>query len=126
MTATRMSAATMTSDPPNPDGDGYSGAQPHPVPLDAPDIALRGQRLLAYGERLRSKEAEIIQEPVRDRPMGRPHRPLMDRYNPEVRVRQPRAPLLVNQLADIREFAHPRQQRTEPVMYREPPKKKKK
>ncbi len=22
----------------------------HPVPLDAPDVALRGQRLLAYGE----------------------------------------------------------------------------
>ncbi len=28
------------------------GARHHPVPLDAPDVALTGQRLLAYGERL--------------------------------------------------------------------------
>ncbi len=28
------------------------GAGRHPVPLDAPDVVLRGQRLLAYGERL--------------------------------------------------------------------------
>ncbi len=30
--------------PLNPDGDGYLGAQRHHVPLDAPDVALRGQR----------------------------------------------------------------------------------
>ena len=34
------------------------GARRQPVPLDAPDVALRGQRLLAYGERLRREEAE--------------------------------------------------------------------
>ncbi len=28
------------------------GARRHPLPLDAPDVALRGQRLLAYEERL--------------------------------------------------------------------------
>ncbi len=36
------------------------GARRHPVPLDAPDVALRGQRLLAYGERLRREEAEAV------------------------------------------------------------------
>ncbi len=50
MTAPRINAAAVTLDP---DGDGHSGAQRHPVPLDAPDVALQGQRLLAYGERLR-------------------------------------------------------------------------
>ena len=44
----------------------------------------------------------------------------MYRQAPEVRVRQPRAPLLVDQLADGREFARPRQQRAELGMYREP------
>ncbi len=34
------------------------GARHHPVPLDAPDVALRGQRLLAYGERLQREETE--------------------------------------------------------------------
>ncbi len=34
------------------------GARCQPVPLDAPDVALRGQRLLAYGERLRWVEIE--------------------------------------------------------------------
>ena len=28
------------------------GARHHSVPLDAPDVALQGQRVLAYGERL--------------------------------------------------------------------------
>ncbi len=36
------------------------GARRHLVPLDAPDVALRGQRLLAYGERLRREEAEAV------------------------------------------------------------------
>ena len=62
MTATGMSAAAATVDPPNPDGDGYSH---HPVALDAIDVALWDQRLLAYGERLRRKEAEIFPEPGR-------------------------------------------------------------
>ncbi len=73
MTATVRSAAAATSDPLNPDGDGYSGAQRHTVPLDAPDVALRGQRLLAYGERVRGEEAEIIQEPGQARLTGRTH-----------------------------------------------------
>ncbi len=68
MTATGMSAAASTSDPLNPDRDGYSGAQRHPVPLDAPDVTLRSQRFLAYGERLRCEEAEIIPGPSQARP----------------------------------------------------------
>ena len=120
MTAAGMSAAAATSDPPNPNGDGYSGAQRHPVPLDAPDIALRGQRLLAYGERLRHEEAEIIQEQGWARLAGRLHRPSMDRQAPEVRVRQPRAPLISDQLAEVREILHLRPPRTETGMCREP------
>ena len=40
----------------HPDGDDYSRSQRHPVPLDAPNVALRGQRLIAYKERLRRDE----------------------------------------------------------------------
>ncbi len=40
---------------PVPTGSGEEsslrGTGRHPVPLDAPDVALQGQRLLAYGER---------------------------------------------------------------------------
>ncbi len=71
--ATGISAAA-TSDH---DGDGYLGTQRHPVPLDAPDVALRGQRLMAYGE------------PGRSHPTGRPHRPPMEWQAPEVKVRGP-------------------------------------
>ncbi len=106
MTATGTSAAAAILDPPNPDGDGYSGAQRHPVPLDAPDVALWDQRLLAYGERLRREEAEIIPEPGRACPTSRPHRPPMDCQAPDMRVRQPRAPPIADQIADIREIIH--------------------
>ncbi len=40
--------------------DRIRGATRHPVPLDAPDVALRGQRQLAYGERLRREETEPV------------------------------------------------------------------
>ncbi len=58
MTATGMSAAAAW----HSEGNDYSRSQRHPVPLDAPDVALRGQRLMAYGERLRREEGRIIQE----------------------------------------------------------------
>ncbi len=74
MTATGISAAA-TSDP---DGDGYSRTQHHPVPLDAPDVALRGQRLMAYGERLCQEEEQITQVSGRARPTGQPYRPSME------------------------------------------------
>ncbi len=51
-TTTGMSAAATW----HPDGDDYSRSQRHPVPLDAPNVALRGQRLIAYKERLRRDE----------------------------------------------------------------------
>ena len=52
VTATGMSAAAAW----HPEGDDYSRTQPHSVPLDAPDVALQGQRLMAYEERLRREE----------------------------------------------------------------------
>ncbi len=46
------------------------GAQRYPVPLDALDVALRGQRLLGYGERLCRDEAGIAAaESGRDHPL---------------------------------------------------------
>ncbi len=54
MTATGMSTAAAW----HPEGDDYSRTQRHPVPLDAPDVALRGQRLMAYKERLRREEGQ--------------------------------------------------------------------
>ncbi len=46
----------------------------HPVPLDAPDVALRGQRLLGYGERLQREEAETFNPAT-----GRAHHPARPR-----------------------------------------------
>ncbi len=56
MTARGMSAAAAWQ----PEGDNYSRSQRHPVPLDTPDVALRGQRLMAYDERLRREEGEPV------------------------------------------------------------------
>ncbi len=100
MIATGMSA-TATSDL---DGNGYARTQQHPVPLDAPDVALRGQRLMAYGERLCRKEEQIIQGSGRARPSGRQNRPPIECVASVVRVRWPRTPLLINRLADAEEF----------------------
>ncbi len=53
---TGMSRSVPEPDQPNITAPGeentFHGARRQPVPLDAPDVALRGQRLLAYGERL--------------------------------------------------------------------------
>ncbi len=88
--------------------------------LDTPDVALWGQRLMAYGERLCREEEQITQESGRARPNGQPHRPLIERLVPEARVRRPRTPLLIDWLADAEGFAQPQQQRGEPAQYREP------
>ncbi len=74
MTATVMSAAATL----HPEGDDYSRTQRHPVPLDAPDVALRGQRLMAYEERLKPEEGQASQETGRARPSNRPYRPLIE------------------------------------------------
>ncbi len=56
------------------DGDMIRGARRHPVPLDPHDVALRGQRLLAYGARLGCEEAEaVIPEAGRARHPARPY-----------------------------------------------------
>ncbi len=44
----------------------------------------------------------------------------MDRQAPKMRVRQPRAPPMADQLADGIEIMHPRQLRAEAGIYREP------
>ncbi len=72
MTATGMSAAATW----HPEGNDYSRTQRHPVPLDAPNVALRGQRLMAYEERLRREEGS--QESDRARPSSRSYRPPME------------------------------------------------
>ncbi len=52
------------------------GARRQPVPLDAPDVALRGQRLQAYEERLRREEGETGNPGAgRARHPARPRRP---------------------------------------------------
>ena len=116
VTATGMNAASAWY----PEGNDYSRNQRHPVPLDAPDVALRGQRLMAYEERLRREEGQFSQESGRARPTSRSHRPPMERLGPEARVRRPRTPLLVDRLADAGELAPPQQQEAEPELFREP------
>ena len=87
MPVTGINAATMPAGPPQLNNDRWllDGAQRHPVPLGAPDVALRGQRLLAYGERLRREGAGIdAAEPDRDRRAARPHQPPVARQIREV------------------------------------------
>ncbi len=60
------------------------GAKRHPVPLDTPSVALRGQRLLAYGERLRQEEAEAVNPAAGcARYPARPRRPVAGQQWPE-------------------------------------------
>ena len=103
MTATGMSAAAAW----HPEGDDYSRTQRHPVPLDAPNVALRGHRLMAYEERLRREERQVSQESGRARPSSRSYRPLMERLGPAARVRRPRTPLLVDRLDEAEALAPP-------------------
>ena len=103
VTATGMSAAATW----HPEGNDYSRNQHHPVPLDAHDVALWGQRLMVYAGRLRREEGQVSQESGRARPSSRSHRPRMERLGPEARVRRPHKPLLADRLADARELAPP-------------------
>ncbi len=99
--ATGMSAAAAWQ----PEGDDYSRSQRHLVPLDAPDVALRGQRLMAYEERLRREEGRVSQETGQARPSNRQYRPPVERMGPAAGVRRPRTPLLVDRLADAEDLA---------------------
>ncbi len=73
-TATGMSAAAAWQ----MEGDDYSRSQRHPVSLDAPDVDLQGQRLMAYEERLRREEGRVSQETGRAQPSNRSYRPLVE------------------------------------------------
>ncbi len=114
MTATGMSAAATW----HPEGDDYSRTQCHPVPLDAPDVALRGQRLMAYKKRLRREEGQASQESGRaQQVVSTPD----GTTGSEARVRRTRTPLLVDRLADAEELVPPTQQREDELeLFREP------
>ncbi len=85
------------------------GAGHHPVPLDARDVALQGQRLLAYGERLRREEAEVV-----NRPMAR-------HQWPEAAERQMPTPPAAGGRDNIQAVGQPRPLRAEERIYVEPP-----
>ncbi len=111
-----MSAATAWQS----EEDDYSRSQRHPVPLDAPDVALRGQRLMAYEEKLRREEGRASQEIGRARPASRQQRPPVERMGPAAGVKWPRTPLLVDRLADAEDLAPPRQLEAGQELFREP------
>ncbi len=106
VTSTGLSAAAAW----HPEGDDYLRTQRHNVPLDATNVALRDQRLMAYEERLRQEGGQASQESGRARPSSRSYRPPTERLSPEARVRRPHTPLLVDRLADAEELAPPPQQ----------------
>ncbi len=101
--------------------DTICGARRHPVPLDAPDVALRGRRLLAYGWRLRREEAEAVNPAAgRARHPARPHRPMAGQQWPEAADRRIHTPPAADRGDDIRAVAHPRLLRAEERIYVEP------
>ncbi len=72
-----MSAASVPADPAPVNRDPCYGAQRYIVTLDAPDVALTDQRLLAYRERLRREEAEVeVAEPGHAHHPARPRPPV--------------------------------------------------
>ena len=78
------------------------GAGRHPVPLDASDVTLWGQRLLAYGERLRLEEGEAVNPAAgRARHPARPRRPMARQQWPEAAERQMAAPPAAGGGADV-------------------------
>ncbi len=92
------------------------------VPLDAPDVALRGQRLLAYGERLWREETEASNPAAgHARHSARPRRPMARLQWPEAAERQMPAPLAAGGRDDIRMMGQPRPLRAEDRIYVEAP-----
>ncbi len=88
-----INAAATPADPLPLNEDCRYGAQRHPVLLDTRDVALRAQRLLAYGERLHREEAGIaVAESDRDSPAVRPHQTPLAHQMPEIVERQPPPP----------------------------------
>ncbi len=116
-----MSAAAALAEPPQPNDDCCYGAQCRPVPLDVPDVTLRGLRLLAYGERLCLEEdGTAAPEPGQDCPAARPRHPLLGRQIPEVVEQQPPVLPMPGQAEDVREIVHLRLPQAEARTYREP------
>ena len=98
------------------------GARRQPVPLDAPDVALRGQRLLAYGERLRRDEAETGNPGAgRARHPARPRRPTArQEWLEAVEGKMPVQPAVAGR-DNVTMRGQPRPLRTEERIYVEPP-----
>ncbi len=98
------------------------GARHQPVPLDAPDVALRGQRLLAYGERLRREEAETGNPGAgRTCHPARPRRPTARQEWLETVEGQMPAPPAVVGRDNVRMRGQTRPLRAEERIYVEPP-----
>ncbi len=125
MAATRivpvMSAVSAPVDPAPAEGDPCYGARRRPVQCDAPDVAQRGQRLMAYGERPRREEAEIATaEAGRAHHPARPHQPMAGQQLPEAVDRRPPTPSMADGGDDDRAVGRPRQLRAEERIYVEP------
>ncbi len=98
------------------------GARRQPVPLDAPDVALRGQRLQAYEERLRREDGETGNPGAgRARHPARPRRPpARQEWLETGEVRMP-APLAAVGRDDVGMRGQARPLRNEERIYVEPP-----
>ena len=121
-----MSRSAPEPDRPNVTAPGeenaFHGARRQPVPLDAPDVALRGQRLLAYGERLQREEVETVNPAAgRARHPARPRRPVARQQWPEAAERRMPAPPATTGRDDARMMGQPRSLRAEERIYVEPP-----
>ncbi len=98
------------------------GTRRQPVPLDAPDAALRGQRLLAYGERLRREEVEAGNPGAgHARYPARPRRPPARQEWLETVEGQMPVPSAAVGRDDVRAMGQPRPLRAEERIYVEPP-----
>ncbi len=122
---TAMPSNVPEPDRPNvtmPGAEGTShGARHQTVPLDAPDVALRGQRVLAYGERLRREEIEAGNPDAgRARHPAKPRRPTARQEWPEtVEGQMPVQPEAVGR-DNARMMRQPRPLRAEERIYVEP------
>ncbi len=93
--------------------DMIRGARRH-LPLDAPDVALREQRLLVYGERVRRVKAEAVYpEKGHACHSARPRRPMARQQWPEAADRRTPTPPVADGGDDIRPLGRPRQLRAE-------------
>ncbi len=106
----------------NPNHSAFHGARRQTVPLVAPDVALRGQRLLAYGERLPREEIEAGHPAAGcERHSARPHQPPARQEWLETVEGQMLAPPAAAGRDDARVIGQPRPLRAEKRIYVEPP-----